>query len=96
MPLADTVGAWLVIKAVVLQLGYSKLWVEGDALGIIHPFKKGTGLDGYDGSLVEDISRWLSMLNGLKVSHILSEGNGPADFMVVGESKGIEAEYGLR
>ena len=33
------------------------------------------------------------MLDEWKVSHIFREGNSPSDFMAVGGSKGIVAEY---
>ena len=64
-------------------------------MGIIQAIKKGTGLDGYAGNFLGYISCWLSMYEEVRVTRILREGNGPADFMAVGGPEGIIVEYVL-
>ena len=60
---------------------------------IIQAIKKGTGLNGYAGNFLGYISCWLSMHKEVRVTHILREGNGPADFMAVRGPEGIIVEY---
>ena len=79
----------------VFRIGASKLWIEGDAQGIILTIFKVLGVNGHTTKLLQDIKIWPGVLEEWKVSHILQEGNAPAYFMTVGESKGIAAEYSL-
>ena len=89
VPLAEMIGAWNAIKATVMRLGTSKLWVEGNTLGITRVIEQGTKVDGYAANLLGDIKSWLRMLDMYNVTHIYREGNIPTDSMAVGDSKGI-------
>ena len=93
VPLAEMITAWNAIRAAIFRLGVTKLWIEGDAFGIILAIKKGLGAGGYAANLPLDINAWLYTPEEWRVSHIFCERNAPTDFMVVGESKDIAAEY---
>jgi len=69
----------------VLRLGASELWIEGDALDIVHAIQNSTRAQGYVGNLLGDIHE------KYKVTHIPRENNGPADFMTVGASKALRS-----
>ena len=54
--ISEIIGAWYAIKTTVLRLGASKLWLEEDALGVIHhAIQKGTIMNGYIAELFCDI-----------------------------------------
>ena len=46
------------IKAAIFHMGATKLWIEGDALGIILTIRKGLGVDGYSGNLLKDCCKF--------------------------------------
>ena len=60
VPLAEMITAWNVIKAVIFRIGATKLWIEGDVLGIILATRKGSGPDGNVANLLHDISKTLA------------------------------------
>ena len=91
VPLAEMIAAWNAIKGAILHGGVTKLWVEG-ALGTVLAIKKGSNVDSYTANLLQDINSWLQMHDNQRVSHILCEGNSPADFMTVVGSKRIAVE----
>ena len=59
VPMGETITAWNAVEVVILCIGAMKLWVEGDALGIIQAIRKGRGVEGYVENLLKDIKTWL-------------------------------------
>ena len=66
--LVEMIAAWNAIKAAVCQIKARKLWIEGDALGIILAIRKASRADSYAANLLKDIKVCFQTLEEWKVS----------------------------
>lgn len=93
VPLVELRGAWEGCRCAISELKASRVWLEGDAIGVIYWLSSKCKVGGYAEGLVRDTTSWLNRVEALKVSYILREGNSHADYMAKGGLMGQSMQF---
>ena len=76
--IAEATAALYNIKLVV-ELGYSKLWLEGDSLNIINTLNNKNAISWSIEAMIMEIKTLIQKFEKVAISHIYHEANGVSD-----------------
>ena len=76
--IAEATASLYTIKLVV-DLGYSKLWLEGDSMNIINTLNNKNAISWSIEATIMEIKTLIQKFDKVAISHIYREANGVAD-----------------
>lgn len=81
VPFVELLAAWMGVKAAVMELIASHVWLEGDSISVINWIKKSYSKQHFQVPVFHDLWLWKSTLVSCTISYIYHKANQVADYL---------------